>query len=47
MSDLTGKTERYTKRKIRPLVLTGREFRISPQVKGTANLLVWERRGNS
>jgi predicted DNA-binding transcriptional regulator len=46
LNDLTRKTERYIKRKIRPLVLTREEFeKFLPRLKDRAHLLVYEREG--
>jgi DNA-binding transcriptional ArsR family regulator len=43
LNDLTRKTERYIKRKIRPLVLTREEFvDFTPRLKDRAHLLVYE-----
>ena len=44
LNDLTRKTERYIKRKIRPLVLTREEFEdFTPRLKDKPHLLVYER----
>lgn len=46
LNDLSRKTERYIKRKIRPLVLTGEEFKaFIPKLEKRPNFLVWERQG--
>jgi len=43
LNDLTQKTERYIKRKIRPLVLTQEEFKdMLPQIKKRTKLLIWQ-----
>ncbi len=43
LNDLSRKTERYIKRKIRSLVLTRDEFEdLKPKLKGRPRLLVWE-----
>lgn len=44
LNDLTRKTERYIKRKIRPLVMTREEFEdFLPRLKNRPRLLVYER----
>ena len=44
LSDVSRKTERYIKRKIRPLVLTREEFKaFIPKLEKRPNFLVWER----
>jgi hypothetical protein len=44
LNDLSRKTERYIKRKIRSLVLTREEFKaFMPTLQNRPNLLVWER----
>ncbi len=44
LNDLTRKTERYIKRKIRPLVLSREEFEeFLPRLKDRAHVLVYER----
>jgi len=44
LNDLSRKTERYIKRKIRSLVLTKEEFRaFEPKLENLPNFLVWER----
>ncbi len=44
LNDLSRKTERYIKRKIRPLVLTREEFKaFVPKLEKRPNFLVWER----
>ena len=44
LNDLSRKTERYIKRKIRPLVLTSEEFKaFMPKLENRPNFLVWER----
>ena len=46
LNDLSRKTERYIKRKIRPLVLSREEFRdFMPSLEKRPNFLVWERQG--
>lgn len=46
LNDLSRKTERYIKRKIRCLVLTGNEFKaFMPTLENRPNYLVWERQG--
>ena len=48
LNDLSRKTERYIKRKIRPLVLTSEEFTaFMPKLENRPNFLVWERLENS
>ena len=43
LSDLSRKTERYIKRKIRSLVLTGQEFRdLLPRLETRPRVLIWE-----
>lgn len=45
LNDLSRKTERYIKRKIRPLVLTKEEFMdFKPTLEKRPHFLVWERR---
>ncbi|MBN1363942.1 MAG: hypothetical protein JW976_03965 [Syntrophaceae bacterium] len=47
LNDLSRKTERYIKRKIRSLVLTREEFKaFMPKMKNRPNFLVWERQRN-
>ncbi len=44
LNDLSRKTERYIKRKIRSLVLTGEEFKaFKTALENRPNFLVWER----
>ena len=44
LNDLSRKTERYIKRKIRPLVLTSEEFTaFMSKLENRPNFLVWER----
>jgi predicted transcriptional regulator len=44
LNDLSRKTERYIKRKIRSLVLTKEEFRaFEPKLENHPNFLIWER----
>jgi len=44
LNDLSRKTERYIKRKIRPLVLTKEEFTaFAPKLENRPNFLVWKR----
>jgi len=46
LNDLSRKTERYIKRKIRSLTLTGEEFNaFLPALESRPNILVWERQG--
>jgi len=48
LNDLSRKTERYIKRKIRPLVLTREEFKaFMPKLENRPNFLVWERHGDT
>ena len=48
LSDLSKKTERYIKRKIRSLVLTREEFiAFKPKLENRPYFLVWERQENS
>jgi len=43
LNDLSRKTERYIKRKIRSLVLSRQEYkRLLPKLKGRPRVLVWE-----
>ena len=43
LNDLSRKTERYIKRKIRSLVLTREEFKeLAPQLKNRPRVLIWE-----
>ena len=43
LTDLSRKTERYIKRKIRSLVLTREEFQeMLPNLEGRSRLLIWE-----
>jgi hypothetical protein len=43
LNDLSRKTERYIKRKIRSLVLTGTEYQeLLPKLKDRPQLLIWE-----
>ncbi|MFO7558723.1 MAG: winged helix-turn-helix domain-containing protein [Desulfobacterales bacterium] len=43
LNDLSRKTERYIKRKIRPLVLSGKEYKeLMPRLEKKALLLIWE-----
>jgi len=43
LNDLSRKTERYIKRKIRSLVLTQEEFaEFSPKLKEKPRVLIWE-----
>lgn len=47
LNDLTRKTERYIKRKIRSLVLTREEFKaFMPKLENRPYFLVWERQKN-
>jgi predicted transcriptional regulator len=47
LNDLSRKTERYIKRKIRSLVLTREEFKaFEPKLENRPILLVWERQGD-
>ncbi|UCH07019.1 MAG: winged helix-turn-helix transcriptional regulator [Deltaproteobacteria bacterium] len=46
LNDLSRKTERYIKRKIRCLVLTGQEFQeMLPRLEARPQLLIWEAKG--
>ena len=46
LNDLSRKTERYIKRKIRPLVLTREEFQdFKPMLENKPHFLAWERQG--
>ena len=48
LHDLSMKTERYIKRKIRSLVLTREEFKaFGPKLENRPSFLVWERKGNT
>ena len=48
LNDLSRKTERYIKRKIRPLVLTREEYKeLKPKLKHHPRLLVWEAKESS
>ena len=43
LNDLSRKTERYIKRKIRSLVLTGKEYEeLKPKLNNRPKLLIWE-----
>ena len=43
LNDLSRKTERYIKRKIRSLVLNGKEYeRLQPELKKRRSVLIWE-----
>jgi DNA-binding transcriptional ArsR family regulator len=43
LNDLSRKTERYIKRKIRSLVLNRNEFKeFEPKLKASAHILIWE-----
>ena len=45
LNDLSRKTERYIKRKIRPLVLSNEEFEaFKPILDNHSNFLIWERK---
>jgi predicted nucleotidyltransferase len=47
LNDLTQKTERYIKRKIRSLVLNREEYaQMNRQLKKRPILLIWEEQGN-
>ena len=47
LNDLSRKTERYIKRKIRSLVLSRREYnKLLPKLKGRPRVLVWEANKN-
>ena len=47
LADLSKKTERYTKRKIRSLVLSREEFQnLAPSLEARPKVLIWERLGN-
>ncbi len=46
LNDLTRKTERYIKRKIRPMVMSRQEFEdFLPRLMDKPHLLVYEREG--
>ena len=46
LNDLSRKTERYIKRKIRSLVLTREEYKdLRPRLKNRPHLLIWEDKG--
>ena len=48
LNDLSRKTERYIKRKIRPLVLTKEEFQdFKPTLEKRPHFLAWERRSDT
>ena len=48
LNDLSRKTERYIKRKIRSLVLTREEYEeLEPKLKQRPNVLIWEAKKNS
>ena len=43
LNDLSRKTERYIKRKIRSLVLSREEYKaFKPKLKDVPNILIWE-----
>ena len=43
LNDLSRKTERYIKRKIRSRVLTGKEYeQLKPKLNSRPKLLIWE-----
>ena len=43
LNDLSRKTERYIKRKIRPLVLSRDEYKeFEPKLKACPHILIWE-----
>jgi len=43
LNDLSRKTERYIKRKIRPLVLSRKEYhKLLPKLKTRPRVLIWE-----
>jgi hypothetical protein len=45
LNDLSRKTERYIKRKIRTLVLSRDEFKeFEPQLKTCPHILIWEKK---
>jgi hypothetical protein len=45
LNDLSRKTERYIKRKIRTLVLSRDEFKeFEPQLKTYPHILIWEKK---
>jgi len=47
LNDLSRKTERYIKRKIRSLVLSREEFKeFEPKLKAFPNILIWGKRSN-
>jgi hypothetical protein len=48
LNDLSRKTKRYIKRKLRSLVLTQEEFKaFEPALQNRPTLLVWERQGDT
>ena len=48
LNDLSKKTERYIKRKIRSLVLTSKEYEeMLPRLKDRPSILIWETNKNS
>lgn len=48
LNDLSRKTERYIKRKIRSLVLTSEEFKaFIPKLENRPNFLVWKQQGDN
>jgi len=48
LNDLSRKTERYIKRKIRSLVLTREEYEeLEPKLKQRPSFLIWEAKKNS
>jgi hypothetical protein len=48
LNDLSRKTERYIKRKIRSLVLTREEYEnLKPKLEARPKLLIWEMEKNS
>ncbi len=48
LNDLSRKTERYIKRKIRTLVLSRDEFKeFEPKLKACPNILIWEAKKNN
>lgn len=48
LNDLSNKTERYIKRKIRTLVLTREEFvKILPKLENRPRILIWEKKSET
>ena len=48
LNDLSRKTERYIKRKIRSMVVSGEEFNdFFPKLKNRPRILIWEKQRNN